>query len=208
MMGVVREVERAAMVSVAKGGVQLDQLASIFAGCPRIAALCDNYLKLPGVRPPPPFDIAVQLPALVAEHGVILLVARKELSDTFWIVADVNVCMRLRETRPAVFEQVATRVEEEGEIQGVSRSLCIFTPCNYDISDFEDIHPCYCTTWLPRDPPLTLERHTSTSLVRVISSACIDLVMSPRYCIYSRDLLSDFTREKGVARRFGPPSME
>ncbi len=46
--GLVRAVERALMKGISKGNVRLAEVATAFAGCPRIAALCDwmCYLDL------------------------------------------------------------------------------------------------------------------------------------------------------------------
>ena len=74
VMGLVRAVERAAMAAVASGDVSLEDLAAAFAGCPRVAALCENYLALPGVRAPPPFKISTHLPELAAAHGALIVV--------------------------------------------------------------------------------------------------------------------------------------
>ena len=70
----VRAVERVAIEAVASGDVRLEDLAAAFAGCPRVAALCENYLALPGVRAPPPFKISTHLPELAAAHGALIVV--------------------------------------------------------------------------------------------------------------------------------------
>ena len=68
----VRAVERVAIEAVASGDVRLEDLA--FAGCPHVAALCENYLAIPGVRAPPPFKISTHLPELAAAHGALIVV--------------------------------------------------------------------------------------------------------------------------------------
>ena len=97
--GLVRAVEHDVMTAVAKGVMRLDELTAAFAGCQRIAALCENYLELPGVRPPPPFDINARLPALVAENGAVFVVSNRShpcvTMDEVRVVYDAQRCREL-----------------------------------------------------------------------------------------------------------------
>ena len=68
----VLEVERVAMSMVGYGALRLADVAKAFAGCVRIEALCENYLKLPGMSVPPPYDISL----MAAQHGAIFVVFR------------------------------------------------------------------------------------------------------------------------------------
>ena len=84
--GFVLAVERRAMYAIAAGGVRLDAVAAAFAGCPRMEALCDNYMSHPGVvdgPPPPPYNIR----AMASEHGAILVVYQ---DDSYKVVVNMD----------------------------------------------------------------------------------------------------------------------
>ncbi len=147
----VRAVERAAMAAVASGDVRIEDLAAAFAGCPRVAALCDNYLAIPGVRAPPPFKVSAHLPELAAAHGALLVVGTVRLKhfspDTFCVVADIGACSAraasssARDDHPKnVFAKVCKRTE--GRAQG----LCLFSSSD-DLTEFDDLHPKKNHTW-------------------------------------------------------------
>ena len=202
----VRAVERAAMAAVASGDVRLEDLAAAFAGCPRVAALCDNYLALPGVRAPPLFKILTHLPELAAAHGALLVVGTMRMKhfspDTFWVVADIGACCTRaasssgRDDHPKnVFAKVCKRTD--GHAQG----LCLLSSSD-DLTEFDDLHPKKNHTWISKQLYLTVI--TPDALLDAFSTVTIDLVVdADGHSIFSRHMLADFTRDFGFERRFG-----
>ncbi len=120
LTGLVRAVERAVMAAVAARDVQLEEVSVAFAGCPRLAGLCDNYLELPGVRPPPPFNITARLPALVAEHGTVFVMCNRSypgnMLDEIRIIADASRCRELFDIK--ICRDVCRHLEDAPPIRG------------------------------------------------------------------------------------------
>jgi hypothetical protein len=210
LKGLVRAVERAVMAVVATGDVQLEEVALAFAGCPRVAGLCDNYLELPGVRPPPPFNITTHLPALVAEHGALLLVGTNAShADEFWVLADIAACLQrtrippiTRGKRNDVFMHIA---EHNAESTGQTKGLYLFSMTDWekDMTGFGALHPGVNETWITEE--LEPEVVTPRALLKAFATTTIDLVVdSQGKKIYSRHMLSDFTLAHGFERRYGP----
>ena len=78
MKGLVLEIERRAFVAVSAGSVSLADVAKAFAGCPRVEALCDNYLRLSIARAPPPYNVY----GMAAQHGAVLVEYRDKASSS------------------------------------------------------------------------------------------------------------------------------
>lgn len=154
--GMVRAIEKATVASIAAGDVRIDEVAAIFVGCPRIAALCDNYLNMPGARPPPPFKLLDQLPDLAAAHGALLLVgtrsSRYMVLDEFWVLADIATCHKHarehgRRSCPRDIFCVVSLGNESRK-----SGLCLFTIKSVeDLSEFEELHPRNSETWITDD---------------------------------------------------------
>ncbi len=67
------------MQTIAAGGVRLAEVASAFAGCPRMEALCENYMDLPGMIKPPTYNIR----SMAAQHGAVLVVYQDDSYKVF-----------------------------------------------------------------------------------------------------------------------------
>jgi hypothetical protein len=146
--GLVRAVERAVMAAVAVGDVRLEEISAAFAGCPRIVSLCDNYLELPGIRTPPPFNITTHLPALVAEHGAVFIICAhpkvqgKGLSlGSINIVTDTRRCIELARN-DSFCRQI---VELSGDTDGMPITLFSMPD---SIENRDEVYPSCSGTWL------------------------------------------------------------
>ena len=150
--GLVRAVERSVMADVAAGTVSLADVSVAFAGCPRMVSLCDNYLDMPRPRPQPPFNIRRELPALVAEHGVLFLICmfpdmdKRMRFDSIKIISDTRRCKKLARQSP-ICRHI---VELTGKVSS-NRSfetLSIITLRDVD-EQRNDIKPADPSTWVP-----------------------------------------------------------
>jgi hypothetical protein len=145
LKGLVRAVERAVMAAVAVGDVRLEELSAAFAGCPRIVSLCDNYLELPGVRPPPPFNIATHLPALVAEHGAVFVMCNRsypgDMLDEIRIIADASRCRELSDIK--ICRDVCRHLEDTPPMRGSGKLIVLTLSYPYHAVD-----PREPSTWL------------------------------------------------------------
>ena len=148
----VRAVERVAIEAVASGDVRLEDLA--FAGCPHVAALCENYLAIPGVRAPPPFKISTHLPELAAAHGALLVVGTTRLKysspDPFWVVAGIDAChVRASSSSCDCPKDVFAKVIER--TVGRKHGLCLFAIDSLeDLAEFDAVHPKKNATWISK----------------------------------------------------------
>ena len=219
--GFVRAVERAVMAAVAKGRVQLSELAVAFAGCPRIAALCDNYLDLPGVRPPPPFDIEERLPALVEEHGAVFLICMHVLGyglpvsfGSVKIVTDVPRCRELASTCPIcreIVEYIDPDDDDDDEEDG--DPISVFT-LPEGIEDRDMIYPSATGTWLHGTNMRGITRHTCapSELHDTIKHYAFDTVVTLAVCregrkLFSLDAKADTAFKSGVYAAFGQKTL-
>ena len=221
VMGLVRAVERAAMAAVASGDVSLEDLAAAFAGCPRVAALCDNYLTLPGIRAPPPFNIMRRLPALLAEHGVLLLLcthdlhpSRKTVLDSVKVVADTQRCRELAD-RHTICHDVIELLERYAEWGTLSRRQGPLTILSIpsEIEEGDIIYPDMPDSWLPSgdrhpfsvsqfsgdfellDAEIHQRYHNDTRVTLAVDSTGQKL--------YSNNHAADQAYAKGIHRVFG-----
>ena len=207
--GLVRAVERAVMAAVATGDVRLEEVALAFAGCPRIAGLCDNYLDLPGIRPPPATTAPASksLSALATEHGAVFLLGKSPsgkyaTNETVWVLADVAACAALGEGG-GVFAEVCRRCPaallEPGAV------YCVF---GADVCDtVDDVRPNHCASWF--DGSFATAAFNFKGIAAEFAHVELELVVTagPRgretNLLYAKDALAEFTFKQGFNRRYG-----
>ena len=209
----VRAVERAAMDAIASGDVRIEELSSSFAGCPRIAALCDNYLSMPGTRAPPPFNPRSHLHRLAREHGAVLVIGKELPGLTrFWILVANATCSARAGTSSNV---VYTHAHRMLKADYSTTEFTVFSMDeDADITAYGPLVPQLTTTWLAI-PQFDLQASPSSSkqvtdMFRSLHS--VDIIAAAQHdarhsatTIYSRDTLSDFLIDRGVEAVFGPP---
>ena len=198
-------VERHAMLTIADGSVRLEEVAAAFAGCPRLEALCENYLTIPGVRRPPPNAVAASLASLTKKHGALLVVGyNARYADEFWVLADYVACTAAAKTSPRdVFAHVIERLEAR------SKGLCLFSMKDWekDMTECGGVRPLSNKTWITEE--LEPEVVTPRALLKTFERVTIDLIVDSKgVAIYSRNMLSDFTLAHGFERRYGPHTPE
>jgi hypothetical protein len=197
----VRCVERVAMAAVASGDVRLKDVAQAFSGCPRIAALCDNYLCLPGARLPPPHNLVSKLPKMAAEYGALMVVCNRtypgETMDEVRLVVDARRCEALSSTN-AVCKDVCAILERTGSQPPPGCLAIIWLPYPY-----KSVVPCDPSTWLPlwgnnyiqpchpSNLQALLKNGSASSYVSLIACSDGDLV-------YSSDKGMDLMHCKGL----------
>ena len=201
--GMVRAVERAALAAVAAGDVRLKDLAAAFAGCPRVAALCDNYLSIPGIRAPPRFNIMTKLPELVDENGALMVACIRtypgETLDTVLLIADAQRCTELSSSVPVCksicnhLEGCSVEPNTRGRFTVISLSYPYMSVVPRDPDSWlidasgASNHVTKCS---PVELPALLRNGKASSYISIV--AC-----SEGYLLFSSDRGADVTYRRG-----------
>ena len=202
------------MEAVAAGNVRLEDLAAAFAGCPRVTALCDNYLSLPGVRPPPPFNPCKHMQVLANEHGIVLVIGEELPGLTrVWIIV-ARTCQELVDSQKYTNDVHLQAARQLTLQQTPTHSFLVFSMDEDDhITAYGDLTPCVTCSWLKTNTKLEAANYTYAEVTDLFNSIhSIDIITTPDIetktnatTVYSRNTMSDFLIERGVEAIYGPP---
>jgi hypothetical protein len=168
--GFVRAIEAWLVDRIHAGGLTLAAASAAFGAFPRLAAICDNFVRIAGRAPPTDIEGGpAGIEALATLRGAVL-VADIHAPD-YWLVASPDACRRLRDDHP-VCRRVADADADATAASAAARAFVV-----YPLGRGGRVQPTHSSTWF--NATTAAASVSTSSVATVLKDAHVSLVVAP-----------------------------